>query len=177
LKIYLKRVSYFGDDPKVHIKIKDLKALTQSGASKAILNSNDFEFASLNCNISGASNFFTENLLVNTLGLNLSGASDFICSELISQNFNITCNGASNIKLSQGNCERLKLNLSGASDFRDFGFVSQYADLDLSGASNAKLTIEKELNIKATGASNCQYRGNCVIKNINLSGASTCKRN
>jgi hypothetical protein len=173
---YNKNINVKGKSPKIHIKMKDLQKLTQSGATKVALNSNEFKFASLNCDISGASKFSTNNLFTNTLNLELSGASTFISSILTAKNCDFDCSGASRIILDKGTCEKLQLNLSGMSSFKNYEFVSQYAELDLSGMSAAELTIEKELVVEASGMSSCYYKGNAVAKNSAISGMSSFKK-
>ena len=173
LKIhYNKSISIQGASPVIHIKMKDLRTVKQSGATTVTLNSNGFNFSTLNFEISGASKFSAKNLTANTFNLGLSGASNFDCSEFVAQNCVFDGSGASKINLKNGTSENLKLNLSGASSFKDFGFVSQYADLNLSGASRAELTVEKELSVIASGASKFYYKGNPVMRNIEVSGAS-----
>ena len=178
LKIYYneKNLSINGDAPKIHIKMKDLRTLEQAGATNVSLNSNGFEFSTVNCDISGASKFFANNLRGKKLNLELSGASKFNCSELIvATNCNFDISGASKINV-KGTCDKLKLDLSGASSFGGFGFVSQYANLELSGASKAELTVEKELTIEASGVSHCNYKGNPIIRKMDITGASSLKK-
>ena len=183
LKIYYKKGENFiinGDLPKIHIKMKDLLTLEQSGVTDVSLNSNGFEFSTVSCNIADKSVFSANNLIGNKLELKLSGISYFNCSELIVENcdFNISGNGA--IRIAKGTCDKLKLNSSLTGLFclsTDFGFVSQYADLKLKYASKAELTVEKEFAIEASGTSHCSYKGNPTITKMEITDTASLEKN
>jgi predicted small metal-binding protein len=146
-----------------------LSSVSKFNCSELIVANCDFD-------ISGASEFSANNLRGNKLDLKLSDVSKFNCSELIVANCDFDVSGASKINV-KGTCDKLELDLSGASSFAGFGFVSQYADLKLSGASEAELTVEKEFTIEASGASRCNYKGNPIIRKMDITGASSVKKN
>ena len=138
---------------KAYISVKQLEKLTASGAC--------------DIQISGI-------LKVRELLLNLSGATDLkgaVEAEFLSAELS----GASDMMLT-GRVDALKVQASGASDFKGFELQADKCAVRASGASDIKVTVNKELNAEASGASGIQYKGTGVIKDIKSSGASSVKR-
>jgi hypothetical protein len=156
LKIY-----YSGDkawnrknrNMKVYIAFVNLEKLEASGASD-IMVSGEIKVPSLLLNLSGASDF-KGTVMVSTLKLDLSGASD------------VSINGAVTI---------VNIESSGASDVKAYGLTADVCTAKASGASDINITVNKELNAHASGASDIFYKGSAVIKDFESSGASSIKR-
>ena len=120
---------------------------------------------------SGASGFFIEDpLTANTVSIHLSGAS-FFEGKLEVNHLSASLSGASNVEL-EGSADSFNISASGTSNIGDYDFVVDDLDVDLSGASNVWLTVNNELSVRASGASNVYYRGTGVVVSQNLSGAS-----
>ena len=120
---------------------------------------------------SGASNFLIEDLLTaNTVSVHLSGASYF-SGDLEVNHVSASLSGASNVEIT-GSADSFDVSASGASNINDYDFITDDLDVDLSGASNVWLTVNHELSVRASGASNVYYRGTGVVVSQNLSGAS-----
>ncbi len=123
---------------------------------------------------SGACNIKTAGLLkLNDLKIELSGASDF-SGEIEATNLVISLSGASDLKL-KGTAEKLAINSNGASSAKAYDLKSDYCKIDASGASSVQITVNKEVNAKASGASSINYRGDAVAKDFTSSGASSVK--
>ncbi len=123
-------------------------------------------------NASGASDVhITGTLKGNSLTMNLSGASDFR-GNLDYTSLKIDLNGASDATIS-GTASELDVSASGASSFKGYDFNVEKCVASANGASDIKVTVNKELNAKASGASGVYYKGNGVIKDIKSSGASS----
>jgi Putative auto-transporter adhesin, head GIN domain len=135
---------------KAYISFTNLQSLTASGASDITMNG-VLKSESLKMTLSGASDFKGE-LNVQTLSLNISGASD------------AKINGTSNT---------LSVQASGASDLKGYDLVSETCHAQASGASSIKITVNKELNVVASGASDVYYKGAGSIRDIRTSGASS----
>jgi len=135
---------------KAHITTKHISNFYGSGASKFQL-SDVVETENSNIYLSGASTFSGE-LNVANLYSDLSGASTAQLS---------------------GTAEKLDTDLSGASSIRDYNFTAGTLRADLSGASSAFLSVDQQINVKATGASSLHYKGHAVIVNQDLSGSSS----
>lgn len=132
----------------IDITMPTLKSIDFSGASKST--------------VTGFSN-------VQELDIVLSGASKSTV-EVTASRINIDLSGASDLLL-KGNGGTIRGELSGASKVEAYEYPVEEADLDISGASNAYLRVNKNLTVKASGASDVRYRGAPVVRS-QVSGAS-----
>ncbi len=122
-------------------------------------------------NASGASDIILENkLTAQNVKLDLSGAAEF-SGELSVNRLELDSSGASDIDI-YGNADQFDANLSGSSTLKNYDLVVGQLDITLSGASDAFLSVTERIDIDASGASTLKYKGNAVIGNKNLSGAS-----
>lgn len=124
--------------------------------------------------ISGATDLTLENeWVVEEAKIKLSGASDF-SGEIMAERLNLDMGGASSANI-YGSVNALNADLSGSSDVRDFDLVVERLDIELSGASEAFLSVNESIDIKGSGASVLYYKGNAIVNNKRLSGASEIK--
>lgn len=124
---------------------------------------------------SGASDVFINGTVKATdLNVHLSGASD-LSGRIEATNLEVHVSGASDMKVC-GVVNNLNIHAGGASDFKGYDLTTQTCDADASGASSIYITVEKELNADAGGASDIRYKGNAVIKKFNSGGASSVKK-
>ncbi len=135
---------------KVYISFKNLERLEASGAS-------DVQVAGA---ISGSS-----------LSIDMSGASDFKGAVNVTT-LTMDLSGASDAKIS-GTAANVTIESSGASDVKGYDLVTENCTAKATGASDINITVNKELNVHASGASDVFYKGNCVIRDLHSSGAST----
>lgn len=136
---------------KAYISFKTLNKLTASGASDV---------------------YADGDIRSNELELNFSGASDYKGGSIFANQLVVDISGASDVNLKGGKVTTLKVEASGASDFNGFGLETDNCSADASGASDIKVTVNNELNVRATGASGVQYKGSGKIQNLKTSGAS-----
>jgi hypothetical protein len=126
-------------------------------------------------NVSGACDvFFEEGISAEELNVNLSGASD-LKGKIDAKKLSFDISGASDATIS-GNAAELSVEASGASDFKGFDMVTNYCTAEVSGASSVNITVNKELNAKASGASSVRFKGEGLIRDIKTSGASNVTR-
>ncbi len=124
---------------------------------------------------SGACDVFVDGVLkADKLDLRLSGASD-MKGKVDIENLDASISGASDMTIS-GKVGSLHIDANGASDLKNYDLVVQNCEADASGASDIRITVEKELNARASGASDIIIRGNGVIKKSNKSGASSIRK-
>lgn len=135
---------------KVYISFKNLERLEASGASDV--------------QVAGA-------ISVPSLSLDMSGASDFKGAVNVTT-LTMELSGASDAKIS-GNASNVTIESSGASDVKGYDLVTENCTAKATGASDINITVNKELNVHASGASDVYYKGSCVIKDLHSSGAST----
>lgn len=106
--------------------------------------------------------------------IELSGASDFT-GKVELQKLSVNISGASDLKIT-GNVGELDVDASGASNFKGYDLSSDFCSADASGASEIRITVNKELSVKASGASDIKYKGAGLIRDVKTSGASSIKR-
>ncbi|MEY3188243.1 MAG: hypothetical protein RIT41_778, partial [Bacteroidota bacterium] len=117
---------------KAYVSIKDIDALTASGASTVHL-VNTIESPKMRIKLSGASDF-KGNIKAGVLMYQLTGASDYK-GEVTANSIDIDGSGASSIEL-RGNVDDLAIEVSGASSAKLYNLTAKGAILRASGASN-----------------------------------------
>ena len=157
---------------KAYVSIKDIDALTASGASTVHL-VNTIESPKMRIKLSGASDF-KGNIKAGVLIYQLTGASDYK-GEVIANSIDIDGSGASSIELI-GRVDDLAIEVSGASDAKLYNLTAKGAILRASGASNIGVTVTEILRASSSGASDINYKGNPTVKESNTSGASSIRR-
>ena len=121
---------------------------------------------------SGACDVFVNGTLSGPkLELHLSGASDFKGSVRLNE-LSIEQSGASDVSIN-GSVDNLKIEANGASNIKGYDLVSDICSVHATGASDVRISVNKELNAHASGASSIYYKGNGVIRESHLSGASS----
>lgn len=104
--------------------------------------------------------------------LDVDGASRFQ-GGIYTDDIEVKSEGASKVEM-WGSSDTAKIKASGASNIGDFAFlINSYLDIDLSGASKAELTVDGTMDIEVSGASRFNYKGNGVINELDVSGASS----
>ena len=157
---------------KAYVSIKDIDALTASGACNVHL-VNTIESPKIRIKLSGASDF-KGNIKAGVLMYQLTGASDYK-GEVSANSIDIDGSVASNIELT-GNVDDLAIEVSGASDAKLYNLTAKGAILRASGASNIGVTVTEILRANSSGASDINYKGNPNVKESNTSGASNIRR-
>ena len=142
-----------GKKLKAYVSFKNLENLTASGASDVVV---------------------TGSIAVPVLRIDCSGASDFKGAVKVDK-LTIELSGASDAKIS-GSASEVSIKSSGASDVKGYDLVTESCTAKASGASDINITVNKELNVHASGASDVFYKGTGVIRDIHSSGASTVAR-
>lgn len=126
---------------------------------------------------SGASDVYVEtDIKSNELVLRFSGASDFKGQRINANELSVNISGASDINIKGGTVTTLKVDASGASDFNGYDLIADNCSAEASGASDIKITVNNELNVRASGASGVHYKGNGKIRDLKTSGASSVNR-
>lgn len=135
---------------KVYVSFKRLEKIVASGACDVQV-AGMIQVPVFKLDLNGASSFKGA-VKVDELSMDLSGASD------------VRINGFATIVYIQS---------SGASDVKGYELVADVCTAKASGASDINITVNKELNASASGASDIYYKGDAVVKKMNSSGASS----
>ena len=138
---------------KAYISVKNLDRLSVSGACDVLME-DGIKADDLTIQISGASDLKAK-LDVKKLIVDLSGASDMVIN---------------------GKASHVEVEASGASDFKAFDLTTDFCEARASGASSVSITVNKELNASASGASSVKFKGEGLIRDIKTSGASSVSR-
>ena len=124
---------------------------------------------------SGASDVYVNGVIkASALRLELSGASDFQGAVMVDE-LDLHQSGSSDSKIS-GRAERLNVDVSGASDVKAYDLSVNYCNAEASGASDIQITVNKEISARASGASDVNFRGDGLMRDIKTSGASSVSR-
>jgi hypothetical protein len=153
LRIYYdgdKGLSWKNRKMRAYVSFKTLEKLEASGASDVHV-AGELATDALEMQLSGASDF-KGRVKVSSLKLELSGASD------------VSIEGIATV---------LTIESSGASDVKGYDLITDICTAKVSGASDVNITVNKELNAHASGASEVYYKGDGVIKEMHSSGASS----
>lgn len=135
---------------KAYISFKDINRLNVSGA----------------CDV-----YIVDNWKADNVKIDLSGASN-LKGKIDGQKLMVDLSGASDMTLS-GTMGQLNIEASGASGFKGYDMVVDYCDAKASGASDIKITVNKELSAEASGASDVNYKGSGLIRDVKTSGSSS----
>lgn len=122
--------------------------------------------------ISGASRMVVSDTLnAPRCRIEASGASQFEGTVNVSE-LSANASGASFMDFS-GSAGDANVDLSGASNMRGFDFTVADLDIRLSGASVAEVKVDDAIIVNASGASTLRYKGDGVIVDSDISGASS----
>lgn len=153
---------------KAYVSVKVLESLQGSGASNThfvgVITGNN-----LMVKLSGASDLKAE-LEFKDVKFDLSGASN-VKGSVHTNTLTIEGSGASNLELS-GKAEDLSVDISGASNVKLYDLEAKGAIVKAYGASDANVNVSELLKATSSGASNINYKGAAVVKELSTSGAS-----
>ncbi|MBS1669138.1 MAG: DUF2807 domain-containing protein [Bacteroidetes bacterium] len=125
-----------------------------------------------NLEASGGSDLFTEGAIkIEKLHISLSGGSDLKATVDI-HDLSIHQSGGSDIKI-EGVAINLTISASGGSDFSGYDLLTDNCHIEASGGSDMHITVNKELDVNASGGSDVYYKGAAVIKSMHSSGSSS----
>ena len=122
---------------------------------------------------SGASNVYVDGVITgDKLALNLSGASDFKGAVRVGQ-LSLDQSGASDSYITGQVSGTATIHSSGASDVKGYELAVEDCSAHASGASDIRITVNKQLDADATGASSIYFKGGGVLRESHSGGASS----
>jgi len=178
LKIYVENGAWNGwtwksKRVKAYVTAKTIEKIDVSGSS--IINVTDkISSNNLKFDLSGNS-IFKGDLSASSAKVDINGASSFKGSLIINSSLKLEVSGASTMSLS-GSVTTADIDVSGASSFKAYEFSIDNCKAEASGASSLAISVKKELNAEASGASSIKYIGSPEIKKLETSGASSIKK-
>lgn len=154
---------------KIYYESKGLKfSIKRNESLKAYVSFKNLD----NLSASGGSDVMVEgNIKSDNLALSLSGGSDFNGKVDVSK-LNVSQSGGSDIDIS-GTAKTIDIDASGGSDFNGYDLVTDNCSINASGGSDIDITVNKELQAEASGASDVSWKGSATVKKAKASGAGS----
>lgn len=126
-------------------------------------------------NASGAVEIVSDGLLqLKDFEMDLSGSS-IVDLNMNAANVSTKSSGSSEISI-KGQASSHDVDLSGSSAVNALDFVVGKYRIESSGASESKINVLNELEVKSSGSSDVEYRGNPSKVSNNDSGASSVRK-
>lgn len=161
---------------KAYVTVTSLEGLDASGASSVRISDPLKVEDNFSLELSGASNLKAEGGITgNNMKIEINGASDLKQTTIKGADIRFTLSGASQVNI-DGKVSGLRIDVSGASDFKGYGLQADNCKAQASGASSVSITVNQKLDAQASGASSIGYKGEAVITNLDVSGASNVKK-
>lgn len=113
-------------------------------------------------------------LNVNAFEMKCSSGASFE-GKLSVKALTIEQNSGSTVNLS-GDAGTVKVDVSSGAVFKGFDLAVDYCDAKASSGGGVRITINKELNAKANSGGGIKYKGNAVIKDLNVNSGGSVKK-
>ena len=84
-------------------------------------------------------------------------------------------NSGSSINIS-GSADKIKVDVSSGAIFKSYDLAVDYCDAKASSGGGVRITINKELSAKANSGGGVKYKGEGVIKEINVNSGGSVKK-
>jgi hypothetical protein len=123
---------------------------------------------------SGADASTNGNINVSNLDISLSSGADFD-GMVTASHLNIDQRSGSD-KHIKGKVSDLKITTSSGSDFNGYDLVSETCKADASSGSGIEVTVNKELQARASSGGDINYKGSGVITNVSNSSGGKVKK-
>jgi hypothetical protein len=125
--------------------------------------------------VTGSSDVFVNGIIrADRLDIGISGASDFKGAVMVKE-LVLSQSGASDAEIS-GEAVKFRADISGACNLKAYGLTAETAEISASGASNARVNVTRQLDAKASGASDLYYKGAPANTNFDSKGASSVRK-
>lgn len=113
-------------------------------------------------------------LAVDNLNMNFSSGAQFN-GEVDVKSLEVSQNSGSEINTT-GKAENLKTDLSSGAMFKGYDLTVNFCDAKVSSGAEVRITVTKELAAKASSGGSIKYKGEGVVKDINVSSGGEVKR-
>lgn len=158
LKIYYdyKGVNWAANDKrklKAYVSFKTIEKLHASGGAEV--------------NMQG-------NLNAGSLAMKFTSGSSFE-GKITAKELTVEQNSGSAITLS-GSAANFKVDISSGAVFKGYDLAVDYCDAKASSGGGVRVTINKELNAKANSGGGIKYKGEAVIKDLNVNSGGLVKK-
>ncbi|MBK6381087.1 MAG: DUF2807 domain-containing protein [Chitinophagaceae bacterium] len=113
---------------------------------------------------------------INAADFNLDVSSGAVFKGAITaKTLTVDVSSGASISIS-GKSDKLKIDVSSGADFKGYDLVTDYCDASASSGAGVHVTINKELNAKASSGGDIHYKGTALIRDIKTSGGGSVKK-
>lgn len=137
---------------KAYLSVKDLNKINVSSGAEVEL-TNTFKTKDLDIRIS-------------------SGAS--LDGEINVTNLSVDQSSGSEVDI-KGLVDKIKIDASSGASFDGYGLISSYCTVDVTSGAEVEITVNKELEAKASSGGSVKYKGSATTKNITKSSGGSVK--
>lgn len=95
--------------------------------------------------------------------------------KLVAKDLTVEQNSGSSINIS-GTAEKIKVEVSSGAIFKSYDLAVDYCDAKATSGGGIRITINKELNAKANSGGGVKYKGDGVIKEVNVNSGGSVKK-
>lgn len=146
----------------------EIKKLTKGNIYISLTDINRLDISGLG-NVSCVNSLRLKKLNLKNSGLGKTSL-DLYCQELDAR-----ISGLGGVVL-KGEVSNVSIQFSGLGNLRAFDLVSQNLNLRRSGIGNVEVTAEQEITIRSSGIGNVRYKGDPVVKGLNVSGLGNVRK-
>jgi hypothetical protein len=114
------------------------------------------------------------NLKLDDLDMKFTSGSSFN-GKLVAKILSVDQNSGSVINIT-GSASSLKVDVSSGAVFKGYNLTVDYCDAKASSGGGVRITINKELNAKANSGGGIRYKGDAVIKDMNVNSGGMVKK-
>lgn len=108
------------------------------------------------------------------LEMKFSSGSGF-GGEINAKQLTVDQNSGSEISIS-GKADKLTIDANSGASFKGYGLTVDYCNAEASSGAEVKITINKELSAKANSGGGIRYKGEALIRDINISSGGAVKK-
>jgi hypothetical protein len=76
----------------------------------------------------------------------------------------------------RGSVEKLEVDASSGGMFKGYDLVASFLEVDVSSGGGVQVTVSKEVNAEASSGGYVNYKGEAIIRNIDISSGGTVKK-
>ncbi len=138
---------------KAYVSFKTLEKLHASGGATVKLQGT-IEFAGLDVKFTSGSSFY---------------------GKVKAKELTVEQNSGSSINI-EGSANKIKVDVSSGAIFKSYDLAVDYCDAKASSGGSVRVTINKELSAKANSGGGVRYKGDAVIKDINVNSGGSVKK-
>ena len=106
--------------------------------------------------------------------LDVSSGADFK-GAITAKILTVDVSSGASINIS-GKSDKLKVAVSSGADFKGYDLVTDYCDASASSGAGVHVTINKELNAKASSGCDIHYKRTALLRDIKTSGGGSVKK-